>query len=74
MRLTLEQQLFENFQKLDDATKHQLIARMQQALVTPVSIEFATWQAQTRALRMRLHPITDVVDVLDSVRNEHMSS
>jgi hypothetical protein len=74
MRLTLEQQLFENFQKLDDATKHQLIARMQQALVAPVSLDLATWQAQTHALRMRMHPITDVVDVLDSVRNEHTSS
>ena len=67
MSLTLEQQLFENFQKLDDATKHQLIARMQQALVAPISFDLATWQA-------RMHPIIDVVDVLDSVRNEHTSS
>ena len=74
MSSTLEQQLFENFQKLDEASKHRLIVRMQHALMTPESPDLATWQAQTQALRARLHAIADVVDVLNSVRDEHASS
>lgn len=74
MTLSPEQILFETFQKLDDATKHRLLVRMQQSLDIPQPVDVAMWLAQTQALRMRVAPIRDVVAVLDDVRNEQPSS
>jgi hypothetical protein len=69
MTLSPEQILFETFQKLDDATKHRFLMRMQQSLDIPPPVDVATWLSQTQALRMRVAPITDIISVLDDVRN-----
>ena len=70
---TLEQEIIENFHKLDGAAQQRVLKQLHASATVP-AFDFTAWQARVVVLGTHVAPGPHAVDVLQAIRTGHTSA